>query len=247
MLNSNIKSNQDKNSIIPNAIVDLGRTKILFAQTFMNQDDLIKALKKEKEGEKYMAMYVPDPHILVAKAPDLLFINPSYVYRFDLSQIELPKREPFYPIRLLATAKDAERVNEIYRECNMLPQPAEKILENQRTNKVKYFVAMNKQKKVIGTVTAIDHFQAFGDLENGSSLWNLAVGVGYRRKGVGKALVKWVMKHFYTKARSFLDLSVIYNNKKAMEFYRRLGFKRTDYFVVKRKNALNRHLYTKEK
>lgn len=229
-----------------NYLLSLGNTKLIFGQTFdENHQEIIKVFKKERPGELYIGIYISDHHILLGKAPELLFVNPSYVYRYHLKKFTPSKRSAPYPITELQTLEEATHINRIYRECRMVEQPPETMLKNHQNGIAHYFVAHNKKGRVIGTVTALDHYELFGDKKNGASLWQLAVGIGYRRKGVGKALVRQVIEHFANKGRTFVDLSVIFRNKKAMAFYRRIGFQRTQTFVVKRKNVINAPLYSK--
>ncbi len=55
---------------------------------------------------------------------------------------------------------------------------------------------------VVGTVTGIDHAQLFGDEENGSSLWCLAVDPTLSRPGVGGLLVRSLIEEFIRRGRA---------------------------------------------
>jgi ribosomal protein S18 acetylase RimI-like enzyme len=97
---------------------------------------------------------------------------------------------------------------------------------------------------VIGSIMGGDHKEAFNDPENGSSFWCLAVDPHRRARGVGRALVQSIAEHFLAKGRDYLDLSVLYDNKRAIRLYKALGFRKISVYVVKRKNKVNLELYT---
>src|SRR3546814_7837707 len=79
--------------------------------------------------------------------------------------------------------------------------------------------------QVIGTVMGVDHKRAFDDPENGSSLWSLAVDPQTSHPGVGEALVRQLAERFQARGRSFMDLSVVHDNKEANALYEKLGFR----------------------
>ena len=53
----------------PNALVDCGWGRILFAQTFEDASGLVSAIRAENPEQRDIAMYVSDPHVLLASAP----------------------------------------------------------------------------------------------------------------------------------------------------------------------------------
>ena len=86
--------------------------------------------------------------------------------------------------------------------------------------------------------------RAFGDPENGSSLWCLAVdpaGVvpGHRREPGADA------GGAFPGARraAYMDLSVLHDNDEAIALYEKLGFQRVPVFAVKTKNPINEKLF----
>lgn len=85
-----------------NVTVDCGWGKILFGQTFASHDDIIDFFAAEMEGDRNLAIYIKDHHVLISRAPDMLFVDPSDTYRLWLhnyrSSARLPRR---FRIRIL--------------------------------------------------------------------------------------------------------------------------------------------------
>ncbi|UFJ41690.1 GNAT family N-acetyltransferase [Brevibacillus humidisoli] len=229
----------------PEVAVDCGWGNLIYGQTFSSHDQIIELFRQESESRRDIAMYVYDPHIMVAKASDLLFIDPSITYRLwlhpGISQLRQSKK---FRMRLLQNKMDAYATNKLYLECGMVPSDPDTIYDNQRTSRFVYYVAEDsKTGEVVGSVMGVDHKAAFGDPDNGASLWSLAVAKPYRAWGIGKSLVQQLSLHYLTRGRDYLDLSVLYDNKKAIRLYESLGFCRVPVYAVKRRNQLNRHLY----
>src|SRR5690606_12045743 len=84
---------------------------------------------------------------------------------------------------------------------------------------------------------------AFGDPENGSSLWCLAVDPQASHPRVGEALVRTLAEHYQARGRNFMDLSVMHDNVQAIALYEKLGFQRVPVFCLKTKNAFNERLF----
>src|SRR5690606_905829 len=107
-----------------------------------------------------------------------------------------------------------------------------------------YFVAEDSATgQVIGTVTGVNHARAFEDPECGSSLWCLAVDPQATQPGIGEALVRRLAEHFATQGLDYMDLSVMHDNSQAIALYEKLGFRRVQFFCVKRKNPINEVLF----
>jgi len=96
---------------------------------------------------------------------------------------------------------------------------------------------------VIGSVMGLNHQRAFRDPENGSSLWCLAVDPQCSRPGVGEVLVRHLIEHGMSRGLSYLDLSVLHDNKQAKKLYAKLGFRELQTFSLKRKNGINQPLF----
>jgi GNAT-family acetyltransferase (TIGR03103 family) len=228
--------------------MDCGWGRLLFAQTFDDDGELINLLRAEEEGRRDIAMYVPDPHVLVSRAPDELFIDPSMTYRLELHRYR-PRREliPGVVVSTMSDAGDAEEVNRIYAARHMVPADPDLMWSNQRTRTFTYLIAKDEHTgAVIGTVTGVDHVLAFDDPDRGSSLWCLAVDPQTPVPGVGEALVRVLAERYIGRGRDHLDLSVMHDNDPAIRLYKKLGFRRVPVFAVKRKNIINEPLFVPE-
>ncbi len=226
--------------------VDFGWGHLIFGQTFDDHDKLIDLFLEEKTGRRDLAIYVRHHHVLLSKAPNLLFVDPSITFRLWLHNYRMPKRRHGgFNIRFMMDRKDAERVNEIYRKSGMVEADPEIMIKNQYTQTFNYFVAEDPTDgEIIGTITSIDHKAAFNDPDNGASFWALAVDPERRARGVGRALVRAVAEYYLAKGRSYLDLSVLHSNKKAIALYKALNFEQIPVYVIKRKNDINEVYYT---
>jgi GNAT-family acetyltransferase (TIGR03103 family) len=61
--------------------------------------------------------------------------------------------------------------------------------------------------------------------------------------GIGQALVRHMAEYFIARGRSYLDLSVMHNNREAIRLYEHLKFERINAFSVKKKNPFNEPLF----
>lgn len=229
----------------PNAIVDCGWGRLLFGQTFEDHEELVEAMRGERPDRRDIAVYVRDPHVALASAPQEMFLDPSHTFRLHLSRYRTSRRRPggFF-IRRLASAADAEAVNRIYAARNMVPVPPEFFWSKRDSRAITYFVAEDEATgQIIGTVTGIDHFRAFGDPEHGSSLWCLAVDPQAMPPRIGEWLVRHLAEHFKARGAAFMDLSVMHDNEHAIALYEKLNFERVPFFTLKRKNFINEKLF----
>ena len=228
--------------------LECGWGRLIFAQTFDSDEDILELLRAEEAGQRDIAMYVKDPHVLVASAPDELFIDPSYTYRLELHRYR-PRREiiPGVVVRKMGDARDSHEINRIYAARGMVTADPDLMWDNQRTRTFTYLVAEDgRTGEVIGTVTGVDHALAFGDPEGGASLWCLAVDPQSAAPGVGEALVRVLSERYIGRGRAHLDLSVMHDNAPAIRLYKKLGFRRVPVFAVKRKNVINEPLFVAE-
>ncbi len=225
--------------------LECGWGRLIFGQTFREQQEILEVLRSEEPRRRDIALYLRDPHVLVAQAPDELFIDPSLTYRLWMHRYR-PAREPLRGVivRKMRTQSDAEATNRIYAANGMVTADAETMWANQRTRTFTYLVAEDAETgDVIGTVTGVDHYRAFRDPERGSSLWCLAVDPQAQRPGVGQALVRTLAERYQARGCAYMDLSVIHDNDAAIALYEKLGFVRVSVFCVKRKNPINEPLF----
>jgi GNAT-family acetyltransferase (TIGR03103 family) len=228
-----------------NVALECGWGRLIFGQTFADQSEVVATLRSEEQGRRDIALYLRDPHVLVAQAPDELFIDPSLTYRLWRHRYR-PAREPVRGIvvRKMRTQADADATNRIYGANGMVAADPEVMWANQRTRTFTYLVAEDSGTgDIVGTVTGVDHVQAFGDPESGSSLWCLAVDPQCRRPGVGQALVRTLAERYQARGRAYMDLSVLHDNAAAIALYEKLGFERVPVFCLKRKNPINEPLF----
>ena len=229
-----------------NATVDCGWGRVLFGQTFDDPKELVAALRDERAERRDIALYVRDPHVVVAHAPQEVFLDPSNTYRLELPRYRPAQAQPRgFTIRRLSDPSDPESVNRIYAGRNMVPVPPEFLWTNRDSRKITMFLAEDEiTGQVVGTVTGVDHRQAFGDPDGGSSLWCLAVDQQAVQPGIGEALVRRLAEHFAARGAQFMDLSVMHDNSQAIALYERIGFVRVPVCAVKRKNPINEALFT---
>ncbi len=239
-------TDEEKTPQRPDFALDCGWGRLVFTQTFADNDVLVGALREELPDRRDIAIYVRDPHVLLANAPQEIFLDPSHTYRLDLSSYRASKRSPkgFF-VRRLTSQEDAMAINRIYAARGMVTVPPEFFWEKRDARSICYFVAEDDTTgEVLGTVTGVDHHRAFNDPEHGSSLWCLAVDPQARRPGVGEALVRRLAEYFVARGAAYLDLSVLHDNDQAIALYEKLNFKRVSFFSVKRKNSINETLFT---
>ena len=229
-----------------NAVLDCGWGRLLFAQTFPRAEPLIEALRAEGPDRRDIALYVRNPHVLLASAPQEVFLDPSHTFRLELATYRAGRRQPRgFTVRRLVSEQDAQDVNRIYTARGMVPAPPDFIWSHRDDRSLTYLVAEDAVTgAVIGTVTGVNHLRAFCDPENGSSLWCLAVDPQASQPGVGEALVRRLAEHFKTQGMAWMDLSVMHDNNQAIALYEKLGFRRVSFFGVKRKNPINEALFT---
>ena len=232
-------------------VQDLGWGRLVFGQTCEDPEQFGTALRAEASGRRDIGMYLDAPHVFVAMHPQEFFIDPSFTYRVDLTTplgFE-PSPVPGLSVRPVTAIEDCAAINQIYLQCRMVPADVDLMWNNsQHEPHMVYLVVTDDETgAVVGTVTGIDHAQLFGDEENGSSLWCLAVDPTLSRPGVGGLLVRSLIDEFIRRGRSQMDLSVLHDNEGAIALYERMGFVRVPVLGVKRKNAINEKLFAPAK
>src|SRR6516225_9414696 len=143
-------------------------------------------------------MYASEAHVVVARSPHELFIDPSHTYRLRFSEESLDWSPVGIRVRGLESPRDAEEMNRVYVRCGMVPARVEVIWDNHiGSDAVNYFVAVrDNDGSVVGTVTGVDHERLFDDPEQGSSLWSLAVDPAAGLPGVGEALTRTLAEYY---------------------------------------------------
>jgi GNAT-family acetyltransferase (TIGR03103 family) len=230
----------------PNACVDCGWGRLIFAHTFETAAGITEALRTEAPDRRDIAIYVRDPHVVLAAAPQELFLDPSHTYRLELATYRPSRRRhQAFSIRRLSTRQDAEAVNAIYAARQMVPVPPDFFWSHRDARSMTMLIAEDVETgEILGTVMGIDHHRAIKDPERGSSLWCLAVAPQAPHAGVGEALVRRLAEHFKARGAAWMDLSVLHDNDSAIALYEKLGFRRVPVFAIKRKNPINERLFT---
>lgn len=229
-----------------NVTIDCGWGRLIFGHTFRGAERLTEEIRREKSGERDIALYIRDPHVLLSLAPHQVFLDPSHTYRLYLSdyQPSPPKVQPF-AVERVRQPREIDEMHRIYRARKMVPPNRAFVAEHLESATFTYLVAKAKRDgAVLGQVIGVDHPEVFDDPENGCSLWCLAVDPQCTVPGIGEGLVRGLVEHYRDRGRTFLDLSVLHTNRPAIGLYERLGFRRVPVFCMKKKNAINEELYT---
>ena len=237
-------SAQLPDGVAADVVLECGWGRIVFGQTFTSAERLRAALRGEESGRRDICIYPREPHVLVAQAPHELFLDPSHTYRLDLAAYRPAPPTSAAVVRELRDRRDAEAVNAVYATAGMLRADPALLLGNAAGTVFTYLVAEEPGTgRVVGTVTGVDHAEAFGDPERGTSLWCLAVDPQARLAGVGEHLTRALAEHFAARGRAYVDLSVLHDNRRAISLYERVGFVRVPVLALKRKNTINERLF----
>ena len=222
-----------------NCSIECGWGKLIFAHTYDSNKEIIKSLKDEEKGKRNIAIYVKEPQIINMLSKDI-FLDPSVTFRLQSFNYMPPKNvHRQFKIRYLSSIKDAQIVNEIYKEYNMIEVEPEVILKNQKSKAIAYYIAEDLEGNIIGTIMGVNHSLLFNDSEKGASFWSLAVTSKTKLRGVGRTLIRYVAEKYFTRGCAYIDLSVMYDNKRAIDLYRKLKFEKVPVFCMKHRNAYN--------
>ncbi|NJP35371.1 N-acetylglutaminylglutamine synthetase [Micromonospora thermarum] len=225
-------------------VLDCGWGRLVFGQTFTDQAAVADVLRSEAAGARDICIYLRDPHVLVSRLPDELFIDPSLTYRLPLDGGRPDAPEvPGLRIRPLRDADDADDVNRIYAANSMVTAPVDVLVANADNDRFLHLVAEDAAGEIVGTITGVDHVAVFDDPDNGASLWCLTVDFNAAPPGTGQALITELAARLVERGRAYVDLSVLAENAGAIRLYERLGFYRTTTLCVKRKNPINERLF----
>ncbi|CAO3410098.1 N-acetylglutaminylglutamine synthetase [Azospirillum largimobile] len=228
----------------PQAVVECGWGRLLFAHTFPDAEALIAAMREERPGKRDIAFYLEDPHVVLARAPNELFLDPSHTFRLRLWAYKDRPQLRGFEVGAPRHRRDADAVNRIHAVRGMVPVDPELYWTQRDSRVLTHLIATDAVTgAVIGSVTGVDHVRAFKDPQNGSSLWCLAVDPQATCPGIGEALVRALAEHYRRRGRSFMDLSVLHDNGNAIALYEKLGFRRVAAFTLKTKNPINEKLF----
>lgn len=226
------------------AKVDCGWGRLIFGQTYASPERLAEEIRQEAPGRRDVALYIRDPHVVVALAPQQLFLDPSHTFRLALRNALLDA--PPTPRVAIRDARpdDEAAVNRIYLSRSMVPVRDGFFRDAADDDALLLLVAEDGDSgAIVGAVTGVDHVAACNDPDGGASLWSLAVDPQGVRPGVGEALVRSLAARFGARGRTCLDLSVMHDNAEAIALYEKLGFERVPVYCVKNKNPINEKLF----
>lgn len=228
-----------------NAVIDMGWGRIIFGHTFASSDRLFNTICKEEDRKRDITLYLRDPHVVLSYAPDKLFLDPSHTYRlWSHDYRHSSSTVQAFNIRRITNLSDAEAINQIYASRHMVRCEPDFMLDRRASRLRTYLIAESvADRDPIGTVTGVDHVEAFNDPEKGASLWCLSVIPHANAPGVGESLVRHLAEHYFARGRDYIDLSVMHDNHEAIQLYEKIGFQRVPVFCVKRKNTINESLY----
>ncbi|MCB1777368.1 MAG: N-acetylglutaminylglutamine synthetase [Candidatus Competibacteraceae bacterium] len=231
------------------AAVDCGWGRLIFGQTFCSPGRLAREICREAPGQRDVALYIRDPHVVVSLDPQQLFLDPSHTFRLPLCDKNLDINEGRgWHIRQLVEGIDIARheaaINRLYQVRGMVRIYENFLARNLDNPLIAILVAeADDSGEILGVVTGIDHVLAFNDPDQGASLWSLAVDPQCLYPGVGAGLAKALATLFQARQRTYLDLSVMHDNAEAIALYQKLGFQRVPVYCVKHKNPINEKLF----
>lgn len=243
------QNERDQELFPDNVVLDCGWGRLIMAHTFHEPKDVVDCLKEEKPGQRDIALYVRDPHVVLSLAPQDVFLDPSDTYRLWFSQYRSRyHRLHNFTVRRVRTRGDAQAMNTVWKSCHMVTTPTNFIWKKRTSKTYIYLVAEdNETGTILGCILGIDHKKGFNDPENGCSFWCLAVNPKATYPGIGQALINYLADYFHARGRSFMDLSVMHSNREAITLYEKMGFKRIPAFCIKHKNPINEPLFIGDK
>jgi len=224
--------------------VHCGWGRLLFGQTFDTAAALAEALTLEDDQERDVALYVRDPHVVIAQAPHALFLDPSFTFRLSLREGTCPPRPHEGVTVRVAREDDDDEINRIYLARRMVPVREGFLGEVDARDELLVLVAENSTSgDLLGVTMGVDHVAAFNDPDGGASLWALAVDPQASVPRVGDTLTRELARHFRALGRQFMDLSVMHDNEEAIALYRKLGFEQVPVYCVKNRSPINEALF----
>tara|TARA_R100000027_G_scaffold61554_5_gene52998 strand:- start:2274 stop:3968 length:1695 start_codon:yes stop_codon:yes gene_type:complete len=228
--------------------LECGWGRLIFAHTITSPALVARKVLEEREGQRDIAFYLNDPHLVLNEAPQELFLDPSITFRLQFSNYTKSARSLIgFEVTPIQSRKEIREMNRIYISHKMVPVDEELVWKERNSPKFQYLVARRLEDgHILGVVLGVDHQANFDDIQNGSSLWALAVDKQGGLPGVGEALVRETIETMIERGRAQLDLSVMHDNEGAIQLYKKLGFEKVAVFAVKCRNSINERLFIGE-
>ena len=227
-----------------NAVAECGWGRVIFGNSFADVGEFAEALREEEPNCRDIAIYITNPHVLLANAPHELFLDPSHTFRLSRDKYRPVETPPPVSIREIRPGLDVEAANRIFASRGMVEIRPEYFDEDLTKQGIIYLAAEDSHGTIVGVVMGVDHSFYLGEGDKGSSLWCLAVDPQARQPGIGKALTRHLAEYFWARGADYMDLTVMHDNEQAIGLYEGLGFERIQSFTVKRKNTFNEKLFT---
>ncbi|MEJ2230249.1 MAG: N-acetylglutaminylglutamine synthetase [Nitrospirales bacterium] len=230
----------------PKVVVDCGWGRLIFAHTFNGPEEVASTLLKERPGQRDIAFYLRDPHVVLALHPHKLFLDPSHTFRLWLPDYQSVSKQKYgFVIKPVQSEADAMALNRIYVARDMVTVDVNLLMKERRSKKLCYLLAKDRAtNEVIGVILGLNHRLIYSDPEKGSSIWSLAVDPQTYHPGVGEALIREIAEIMKARGCSYVDLSVLHDNHEAIALYRKLGFYRIPVFAIKTRNTINEKLFS---
>lgn len=224
------------------AAVDCGWGRLLFGQTFDSPEQLVDRLLEEAAGERDIAFYVREPHVVLSIAPQALFLDPSNAFRLPLDTALPEEGDGVVRVRP-ARPTDESEINRLYTSRGMVPLREGYCADLHPSVDILVAETSGGDGRLVGVVMGVDHVAAFRDPDNGASLWALSVDPQASQPGIGRALTLELARRMHQAGRVFLDLSVMHDNEQAIALYKQIGFVQIPVYCIKTRNSINQKLY----
>ena len=218
-----------------NKFMNCGWGRILYGPAYDNADQLAKDMLTTKQRKRDIAFFLQaEDAQKIPQANDQLYINTAYAYRLELS--EYTPQDDLLPLTVhqVQSAEELALLNRLYQlnhRCDFQNSDLTKLL---KTNGLKYLVA-EENGELVGDVTYIDHAPCGWDHDS-CSIWALTIHPNKLDQGIGRRLIREVVKIAENSGKTYLDLSVQHENARAIALYEKLGFKRTNHLSIKNKS-----------
>ena len=151
-------------------VLELGWGRLIFGQTFADPRSSPMCCAARRTAGGTSASTCRDPHVLVALAPDELFIDPSHTYRLRFTADDGRAPAPIGLHRAHTARRSRSRRDErVYAAVRDGARADRRHLgQPPHREPVDYLVAVRDDDgSVVGTVTGVDHELLFSDPEDG--------------------------------------------------------------------------------